>query len=123
MGQRTSDSSLIPPEIEPTNLRLVESHSSISRCAVPTCPKNRENRGFLRFSDVWDFYDLWERHIPDIPDGRRFLQCDRKIGSISTLKVDLRLSPTSMSVNMKFACLGHRECLILSFLLPKLDTQ
>ena len=37
---------------------------------VPTCPKNRKNRGFLPFSDVWDSYDQWEHRIPDIPDGQ-----------------------------------------------------
>ena len=46
-----------------------------------------------------------------------------RIGSISTLKVHPRRSPTSaiftMSVNMKFACLGHRGCLSLSFLASK----
>ena len=45
---------------------------------VPTCPKNRKNRGFLRYSDVWDSYDQWEHFIPEIPDGRRFLRYDRK---------------------------------------------
>ena len=45
---------------------------------VPTCPKNCKNRGFLRYSDVWDSYDQWEHFIPEIPDGRRFLRCDRK---------------------------------------------
>ena len=44
---------------------------------IPTCPTNRKNRGFLRLSDVWDSYDQWEHRIPDIPDGRRFLQRDR----------------------------------------------
>ena len=42
------------------------------------CPKNRNNLGFLRFSDVWDSYDQWEHCIPDIPDGRRLLRRDRK---------------------------------------------
>ena len=37
-----------------------------------------KNRGFLRFSDVWDSYNQWEHRIPDIPDGRRFLRRDRK---------------------------------------------
>ena len=45
---------------------------------VPTCPKNRKSRGFLRFSDVWNSYDQWEHYIPDFPDGRRFLRRDRK---------------------------------------------
>ena len=43
-----------------------------------TCPKNRKNRGFLRYSDVWDSYDQWEHFMAEIPDGRRFLPCDRK---------------------------------------------
>ena len=42
---------------------------------VPSCPKNRKNRGFLRFSDVWDSYDQCKHPIPD---GRRFLRRDRK---------------------------------------------
>ena len=79
---------------------------------VPTCPKNLPMSGILTTSvntpsqtsqTVGDFYDVIGR-----------------IGSISTLKV---LSQTSaiftMSVNMKFACLGHRECLILSLLATK----
>ena len=45
---------------------------------VPICPKNRKNRGFLRYFDVWDSYDQWEHFIPEILDGRRFLRCDRK---------------------------------------------
>ena len=45
---------------------------------VPTSPENRKNRGFLRYSDVWDSYDQWEYFIPEMPDGRRFLRCDRK---------------------------------------------
>ena len=45
---------------------------------VLTCPKNRKNRGFLRYSDVWDSYDQWEHFIPEISDSRRFLRCDRK---------------------------------------------
>ena len=43
---------------------------------VPTCPKNRRNQGFLRFSDVSDSYDQWEHRISDIPDGRRVLRRD-----------------------------------------------
>ena len=34
--------------------------------------------GFLQYSDVWDSYDQWEHFIPEIPDGRPFLRCDRK---------------------------------------------
>ena len=53
----------------------------------------------------------YEHPIPDIPDGRRFYDLIGRIGSISTLKVHPRRSPTSaifrMSVNMKFACLGR----------------
>ena len=45
---------------------------------IPTCPYNHKNGGFLRFSNVWDPYDQWEHRISDIPDGRRFLRCDRK---------------------------------------------
>ena len=45
---------------------------------VPTCPKNRKSRGFLRSFDVWDSYDQCEHPIADIPDGRRFLRRDRK---------------------------------------------
>ena len=45
---------------------------------VPTCPKNRKNRGFLRSFDVWDSYDQCEHTISEIPDGRRFLRRDRK---------------------------------------------
>ena len=81
---------------------------------VPTCPKNCKNQGFLRFSDVSDSYDQWQQRIPDIPDGRPFLRRDRK---------SRKQSPTSAifttSVNMKFACLGHRRCLSLSFLATK----
>ena len=29
-------------------------------------------------TDAWDSYDQWEHFIPEIPDGRRFLRCDRK---------------------------------------------
>ena len=81
---------------------------------VPTCPKNRKNRGFLRFSDVSDSYDQWEHRIPDIPDGRRFLRRDRKNRKHFYCEgVHPRRSPTStsfkMSVDMKFACLGHRD--------------
>ena len=39
---------------------------------------NRKNRGFLRYSDVCDSYDHWEHFIPEVPDGWRFLRCDRK---------------------------------------------
>ena len=39
---------------------------------------NSKNRGFLRYSDVWDSYDQWEHFILEMPDGRRFLRCDRK---------------------------------------------
>ena len=46
-----------------------------------------------------------------------------RIGTICTFKVYPRWSPTSaiftMSVNIKFACLGHQGCLILSFLATK----
>ena len=42
---------------------------------VPVCPKNCKNRRFLRFFDVWHSY---EHPIPNIPDGRQFLRCDRK---------------------------------------------
>ena len=80
-----------------------------------TCPKNRKNQGIVTisgntasqtFQTVGDFYDVIGR-----------------IGSISTLKVHPRRSPTSaiftISVNMKFVCLGHRGCLSLSFLATK----
>ena len=42
---------------------------------VPTCPRNRKNWEFLRFSDVWDSYDQWEHRIPD---SQWFLRHDRK---------------------------------------------
>ena len=77
---------------------------------VPTCPKNRKNRGFLRSSDVWDSYDQCEHPIPDIRDGRRFLRRDRTVVFLLS-RYCPRRSPTSaistMSVNMKFACLGR----------------
>ena len=57
---------------------------------VPICPKNRKNRGFLRFSDILDCYDQWEHRIPGIPDGRRFYDVIGRIGSISSLKVHPR---------------------------------
>ena len=104
---------------------------------VPTCLKNHKSRAFLRFSDVWDSYDQCEHTILDIPDGRRLLRCDqknrnhfyfkvtsqtvpdvgdfydviRRIGTISTSKLHPRRSLTSatftVSVNMKFVCLGR----------------
>ena len=95
---------------------------------VSTCPKNRKNRELLRSSDVWDSYDQCEHPIPvipDIPDSRRFLRRDRKNRKHqeSTLKVHPRWSLTSaiftMSVYMKFACLGRRKCSILSLLATK----
>ena len=76
---------------------------------VRTCSKNRKNRknrGFLRFSYVWDSYDQCEHPIPDIPDGRRFYDVIGRIGSISTLKVHPDGPIFTMSVNMKFAWLG-----------------
>ena len=114
---------------------------------VPTCPKNRKNRGFYDFSTsgilttsantpsqrsqtVGDFYDVIGR-----------------IRSISTFNCP-RQSPTSaiftMSVNIKFACMGlsatigdfydeceHEVCLFWDMedawfclhWLPKLDFQ
>ena len=87
---------------------------------VPTCLKNRKNRRFLRFSDVSNCYDQWEHRIPDIPDGRRVLRRDRKNQKHFYLEGP---SPTSaiftMSVNIKFAYLGHRGCLTLSLLAIK----
>ena len=65
--------------------------SSVFLSLVPTCPENRKNRGFLRFSDVWDSYDQCEHPIPE---GRRFYDVIGRIRSISTLKVHPRRSPT-----------------------------
>ena len=80
---------------------------------VPTCLKNRKNRGFL---DAWDFHDQWEHRIPDNPDIPDVIG---RIRSLSTLRVHSRRFPTStiftMSVNMKFARLGHREMLEFVF--------
>ena len=57
---------------------LVMTPEKLSLSLVPNCPKNRKNRGFLRYSDVWDSYDQWGHVIPEIPDGQRILRCDRK---------------------------------------------
>ena len=106
-------------------IKYILTHYCVTlRCfrLVPTCPKNRKNRRFLRASriltisgntasqTVGDFYDVIGR-----------------IGSIFTLKVHSRQSPTSavftMSVNMKFArvCIG--DAWVCLFLLPNLDFQ
>ena len=79
---------------------------------VPTCPKNRKNRGFLQSSDVWDSYEQCEHPIPDIPDGRPFLRRDRKNRKHfyfeGTVPDGLRRWRFfMMSVNIKFACLGQ----------------
>ena len=83
--------------------------------------KNGKNRGFLRSSDVWDSYDQCEHCIPDKVGD--FYDVIGRIRSISTLKVHPRWSLTlaifTMSVNMKFACLGHWGGLILSLLATK----
>ena len=91
---------------------------------VPTCPKNRKNQGFLRSSGVWDSYDQCEHPIPDIPDGRRVLRRDWKNRKHFYFEGTVPDGPRRsgifrMSVNMKFACLGHRGCLILSLLATK----
>ena len=95
---------------------------------VPTCPKNRKNRGFLRFSDLWDSYGQQEHRIPDIPDGRQFLRRDRKSRKHFYFEGPSQTVPDNgdfydecehETVNMKLGCLGHRGCLILSFLATK----
>ena len=73
----------------------------------------------LRIARIGDFYDLPTSGIlttsVNTPSQTSQTVCDfydviGRIGSISTLKVHPRQSPTSaifrMSVNMKFACLG-----------------
>ena len=86
----------------------------------------------LRIVRIGDFYDHPTSGIlttsVNIPSQTSqtvgdFYDVIGRIKSISTLKVRPRGSPTSavfmMSVNMKFACLGHRGCLILSLLAAK----
>ena len=82
--------------------------------------ENRKNQGFLRFSDFSDSCDQWQHRIPD---SRRFLRHDQKnqkhfyFGGPSQTVPDVY--DFAMSVNMKFACLGHRGFLSLSFLATK----
>ena len=89
---------------------------------VPTCPNNRKNRGFLRFSDVWDSYNQWEHHIPDIPEGRRLLRRHRKNRKHFYFEGPSQTVFT-MSLNLKILLPGTSGMLDFLFLLPKLDFQ
>ena len=71
-----------------------------------------------------DSYDPCDQSIPDIPDGRRFLRRDRKNWKNFYFKGTVPDGPRrrrflTMSVNMKFACLGRPGCLTLSLLATK----
>ena len=58
---------------------------------VPTCPKNRKNRGFLRSFDVWDSYDQCE-HTPSQTSQTvgDFYDVIGRIASISTFNCPRR---------------------------------
>ena len=96
----------------PTSGILTTSGNTPSQTCIP------DSKRFLRHDRKNRKHFYFEGSVPDGPRRRRFL---RWVWTWTLLVWDgpQQSGILTVSVNMKFACLGHRRCLILSPLATK----